>query len=413
MAEVDTSFYRIQPKSAFDYMQELAGADDAKAQRQRNALALLIQQGQVQDAQQARGIRNSGLSAVQALGGGATDDQRISALRGAGDYGTADTLEKSMLERQKTGAQVEKDKAATEKDRLANQASQINLVLQAVSSARDQPSYERAIQFLRSNGVELGAVPPQYDPQAVAAFGQMALTAKDRVEQALKAQEFKLKANNELISPDGSVNQPLLGAKKQVARSGAPSISVNTEKSYAGHVAEGLAKNDVAALDAARTAPDRINTARSIKKVLDSNQALTGTGAEVRLEITKALSTAGLIDGASTTATEDLASMLASQTLDAIKSSGLGSGQGFTDKDRQFLQDAKSGRITINAGTLRRMADLNERSGLAAIDYGNKIAKRLKDNPAMGNVGQELEVQPPVDKFQQAIDAEAKRRGLK
>lgn len=45
---------------------------------------------------------------------------------------------------------------------------------------------------------------------------------------ALQQQEFGLKANNELIGPDGKINQTLLGAKKQVAQAGASSVNVNT-----------------------------------------------------------------------------------------------------------------------------------------------------------------------------------------
>ena len=47
-------------------------------------------------------------------------------------------------------------------------------------------------------------------------------------DHAMKQQEFDLRANNELIGPDGKINQTLLGAKKQVAQAGASSVNVNT-----------------------------------------------------------------------------------------------------------------------------------------------------------------------------------------
>lgn len=194
-------------------------------------------------------------------------------------------------------------------------------------------------------------------------------------------------------------------------KAGATNLSVNTEKSYGGEIAQGLAKADLAALDVARSAPDRIRSAADVKRILSTGNPITGTAAEQRLWLDKALSTAGVIDGTRTQATEDLVNLLANQTLDAIKTSGLGSGQGFTDKDRQFLQDAKAGRIEINAKTLYRMADLNEKSARASIAYGNKVAARLKGNPILGTVGQDLEVQAPVD-LNEAIAAEAARRGL-
>lgn len=226
---------------------------------------------------------------------------------------------------------------------------------------------------------------------------------------------------NQLMIPDGKggfmVNQALLDARGQIAEKGAAraSLSVNTERSYGGEIAQGLAKADLAALDVARSAPDRIKSASDVKRILSTGNAITGTAAEQRLWVDKALSTAGVIDGTRTQATEDLVNLLANQTLDAIKTSGLGSGQGFTDKDRQFLQDAKAGRIEINAKTLYRMADLNEKSARASIAYGNKVAARLKGNPILGTIGQDLEVAVPPEVRMPTLDeiaAEARRRGL-
>ena len=54
------------------------------------------------------------------------------------------------------------------------------------------------------------------------------LGAEKAYENAMKQQEFDLRANNELIGPDGKINQTLLGAKKQVAQAGASSVNVNT-----------------------------------------------------------------------------------------------------------------------------------------------------------------------------------------
>lgn len=54
------------------------------------------------------------------------------------------------------------------------------------------------------------------------------LGAEKAYDLAMKKQEFGLRANNELIGPDGKINQTLLGAKKQVAQAGASSVNVNT-----------------------------------------------------------------------------------------------------------------------------------------------------------------------------------------
>lgn len=204
---------------------------------------------------------------------------------------------------------------------------------------------------------------------------------------------------SDLLLSDGQggmrTNAPLVGAKRSIAAAGAPQVNVNTDKSYFGNVAEGMAKNDVALIDAARSAPDRIASALRVKEILSKNP-ITGTGAEARLSVHRALATAGLVDAKDVANTEVLASTLASQTLDAIKSSGLGSGQGFTDKDRAFLERAKSGNIEMNSTTLYTLADLNERAARATIQRGNVVIDKLRKSPQAGSMGQQLDlVQEP------------------
>jgi hypothetical protein len=177
---------------------------------------------------------------------------------------------------------------------------------------------------------------------------------------------------------------------KMTSHQPATNVNVNTERSYFGNVAEGLAKSDTSTIEAARSAPERVTSARRVLQALQQNP-ITGTGAEIRLQIDKALSTAGLIDPSRTQATENLMSSLAAGTLDSIKTSGLGAGQGFTDKDREFLERAKSGNIQINAQTLADLARLNERAGIASIEKGNQTIKRLKKAPGMSGLQTQLE----------------------
>ena len=192
--------------------------------------------------------------------------------------------------------------------------------------------------------------------------------------------------------PDGKLvpNAPLVGLKKDIAKSGASSVNVNADKSYFGNVAEGMAKNDVAAIEAGRSAPERVATARRVKEILSRNP-ITGTGAEARLAINKALATAGIVDGTNVADTEVLASSLANQALDAIKTSGLGGGNGFSNADRDFLERARAGKIDMNSQSLARLADLNERAALASVQRANGIIETLKKSPQSGSMAQQLQ----------------------
>jgi hypothetical protein len=409
------------PKSALDYANEFGAADDRKQTRALNALKM-------QEAQQGLADQAGYRSAL--AGAPADEEARIRSLLGSGNplaVKHGQEMRKAQLDATNTQAQARNRNADAAKTEFEAQKAKTDYAWQAIGAASDPQAAQRLINdgvqkghFSMQDATRLNAElqQTQGNPQAFQQWRQEKvmglLSAHDQLSQQMKAQEFQLKNNNELIGVDGSINQPVIAAKKSIAKSGAPTtnIGINTEKTYAGNVAEGLAKNDVSALDAARSAPDRLQTARSVKAVLEGSKAITGTGADARLAITKALATAGLVNGDSTTATEDLVSMLNSQTLDAVKTSGLGAGQGFTDKDRQFLQDAKSGRIELNAKSLWRMADLNERAAQQSINHGNKIAARLKGNPAMGSVAQDLEVSAPTqaDSLQQLIQREAERR---
>lgn len=282
--------------------------------------------------------------------------------------------------------------------------------LQGFAQARMAQNPMAGVQLMAQLQKEtpFGKVDPKdYTPESIAKFSQtrnfadlqpvrkMEVAGNGQVFDPYRVQPGQVFADPNkpfAVGPNGLVaNTPFQQFEISKAGASAPRVNVNTDKSYFGNVAEGLAKNDVALIDAARSAPDRIASSQRVRQVLAQNP-ITGTAAETRLAMNKAFATAGLIDGKTVADTETLASMLASQTLDAIKTSGLGSGQGFTDKDRQFLERAKSGNIEMNGETLRRLADLNEQSARSSIKRGNSVISKLRTSPQMGAIGQQLDM---------------------
>ena len=110
------------PKSVQDYMAAYDQQDMRKQQMQQNALALQGMQATQADQARARQEADQLRNALAWLGGTATDEQRIQALKGTGlpgGFSQADALEKSILERQKIQAGIGKDAAATAKDQYA------------------------------------------------------------------------------------------------------------------------------------------------------------------------------------------------------------------------------------------------------------------------------------------------------
>jgi hypothetical protein len=213
----------------------------------------------------------------------------------------------------------------------------------------------------------------------------------------------------------GSLQQFIIDQK----RAGAANMSVSVagpENKFNQDVGAGLAKDALAAVDAARSAPELVSNARSIKAAIDKG-AITGSGADTRLALQKMMETAGMVGPGKAASTQELMSGLSKLTLGGIKSSGLGGGNGFTDKDREFLNSAIGGQISDTPENLRRVADLSERVALATHAKGSQVLSRWQQNPALKNVAQDMTIDP-LPQVQgmpdpSAFAAEMARRGLK
>lgn len=191
-------------------------------------------------------------------------------------------------------------------------------------------------------------------------------------------------------------NVPLIDARKAIGKAGASNVQntvsvAGPENKYNQDVGAGLAKDGLALIEQAKAAPSTIENARMIRRALDSG-AITGTGADARLAVTKALETAGVLGEGKAASTQELMAGLSKLTLSGIRTSGLGGGNGFTNSDREFLNAAIGGSIDSTPANLRRVADLSERAATATYAKGAKVLNRWKANPALGAVSQDTEL---------------------
>jgi len=113
----------------------------------------------------------------------------------------------------------------------------------------------------------------------------------------------------------------------------------------------------------------------------------------MKLNMARALNLAGANNDEKIANTEILLSGLARQTLGAVKTSGLGTGQGFTDKDLKFLQDVEGGRISMNAKTIQYLAELSHSAADKSAAAWNK---RIKEIPKSATEGTGLSTEPIV-----------------
>ena len=184
-----------------------------------------------------------------------------------------------------------------------------------------------------------------------------------------------------------------------------------TVDAYTTELSKSLAAQDSAAIAAGDSALQQIETSYLVRDLLKQNP-ITGTGAEARLAFEKALSTAGFTKGNRAEITENLIALLGKTTLAAIPTSGLGTGQGFTSSDRDFLQDAAAGRIEKTNANLQRLAELNEKAARFRIQQSNITRKRIREMPDFARIPGVLPdiVAPPAYGSQLPFGATLDRR---
>jgi len=170
------------------------------------------------------------------------------------------------------------------------------------------------------------------------------------------------------------------------ATTSAPGVQVNvgTEKKYGEQFAGEVAKGDVVLRAAAQDAPAAAENANRILQTLATGKAIVGAGADIKLGIAKLLNIAGADNAEIISNTEGMVTSMAQNTLNAIKTSGLGTGQGFTDKDLKFLEAAKSGNINFQPDTIRRLAELSHKAAEATADKWNSRAREIPASAIQG-----------------------------
>jgi hypothetical protein len=147
----DISMYGRNPlRSVADYQMDYQKVDDNNQTLQANALKL---QEARRGAAEAMQIRN----ALASLGGGATDDQRIAALKGTGlasGFTAADALEKAAVEKRKGLATAAKTEQEAESEKIKKRVAAMNEVFSGLQRA---PTLEAAQEVLGA-GFQSGGI---------------------------------------------------------------------------------------------------------------------------------------------------------------------------------------------------------------------------------------------------------------
>ena len=399
----------VQPLQVADPMarySQLAGIQNAQNQ---NALAQ-YQLGSAQRTEKAQNLLADAYAQSTNPETGEIDYNKLTGLVAAGGGGaqipaivkSRREMEQAALTQRETGFKVEKAKnefiAQAKRDTSQNPsdanltAFKEDLIANPLFTAAEKTQYAANVDrilampvdqrrsFMASQGASAGELKPNV--QTVNRGGQTDI---------LNAPAFGGAPTTVATYADVPLPAPVLAQKKDIARAGAPNITQTTEKKYGEQFAGKMADRDDAKLGAAEKAPQLAESANRIIGLVNQGNLFTGPVADVKLNIARALNVVGASNEEKIANTESLIAATGQSTLDAIKAAGLGTGQGFTDKDLKFLQGIAGGTITYTAATLMELARLQHQTAVRSVDAWST---RLKQIPKSSIEGLGLSTEP-------------------
>ena len=399
----------VQPLQVADPMarySQLAGIQNAQNQ---NALAQ-YQLGSAQRTEKAQNlladaysqstnpktgeIDYNKLTGLVAAGGGGAQIPAIVKSRREGELAALTQREQQFkVEKSKNDfiAQAKRDTSQNPSDANLT-AFKEDLIANPLFTAAEKTQYAANVDrilampvdqrrsFMASQGASAGELKPNV--QAVNRSGQTDI---------LNAPAFGGAPTTVATFADVPLPAPVLAQKKDIARAGASNITQTTEKKFGEVFAGKMAETDIAKMTTAEQAPRLAESANRIIDLVKQGNLFTGPVADVKLNIARALNVAGASNDEKIANTESLIAATGQSTLDAIKSAGLGTGQGFTDKDLKFLQGIAGGTITYTPQTLTELARLQHQAATRSAESWNKRVKQL---PKTATEGTGLSLEP-------------------
>jgi hypothetical protein len=187
--------------------------------------------------------------------------------------------------------------------------------------------------------------------------------------------------NGAAVSADSAVGAPFT---KQ------PEVSVNTAIDP---MLEGAGKLFMDQTKTAQSSADQIRSIHDARRALDGpGGVITGFRANDRLAM-KQLAT---MLGADASSVENTQTFNAAMKPVIMASLGGSLGTGVSNADRDFLQRASGGDITLDEGAIRRILDINEKIARDKIErHNSKADQYVQSNPTLAKVAPTLKVDMP------------------
>jgi hypothetical protein len=333
-------------------------------------------------------------------------EERVAALqqRGLGAKGA---------QYAKTQLEMEKERRLSQKAGVETEVAKYGLFGQLLSNVTDQASLDAALpQIARIPGMteqdlaqlsvynkpmiefyknaaltvyQRGSLANQQEQaraagtRAQAAVSQAA-TAADRAKFERENPGFTIQETDKglfKVNKRTGATEPLMQDGEQLkAPERRPLVQVTPgESAFNQAIGTGLGRQVVKDLEAAQTAPSIANRANNVLAAIDENKAFVGPASQFKLQLARALNVTGKGPSEQIAATESLIADLKQAVIEAIKASNLGTGNGFTNKDLDFLVKAKAADIANDPKTLAEFARRAYLTAEEAAKLGTKIVE--------------------------------------
>jgi hypothetical protein len=245
-------------------------------------------------------------------------------------------------------------------------------------SQSGDPRAKAMADMLKTQLTELSKAQTLSPGQQLYAGGKVVYTAPE------KDSEFERLLKNSGLPDAEKTRLRIARAQKEATHAPGTTVTVSTEKKYGEAFGSKLADVDITKMTTAETAPAMAENANRIIGLVKQGDVFTGPIADVKLNLARALNVAGANNEEKIANTELLIAGTGQSTLNAIKGAGLGTGQGFTDKDLKFLQGIAGGTIGLTQKTLTDLATLQHRVATSSAAAWNKRVGEIPKEVVQG-----------------------------
>ena len=174
------------------------------------------------------------------------------------------------------------------------------------------------------------------------------------------------------------------------------SVAIKGEEEHLKTVGKKTGEEFVETIAKSRNAGSILETTEQIDTLLEDPDLIVGPGGDIRLGIAKVMNIFGADNADTISATQALMSRLADTTLKAIPDSNLGGGQGFTERDKEFLERSSAGNFNWTPDSLKYLNWINKRRAYNLVKARNDLlsSKTPEQLQKLANVGADTRIMP-------------------